>query len=153
MNPAQFAGIFWLVVCVVLFIVEGMSVQLISIWFSVGALFAMIAALMGGNFTVQLAVFLISSIAVLLIGRPILKGRLNLKKSATNADLVIGKVGVVLEEIDNIMQTGRVSANGLDWTARSVDDGVIIPKGEQVKAVSIDGVKLIVKPLKSSLEN
>lgn len=147
MPAEQYAAIFWLVLAVALFILEGLSVQLISIWFAAGSIFAMVAALLGGSTTVQLLVFLVTSIAVLIFGRPFFKQRLNLKKSPTNADLVIGQIGIVLEEINNDLQTGRVNANGLDWTARSTDDAVSIPVGSRVMAMRIEGVKLIVQPV------
>lgn len=138
-------ALFWLVVSVVLFVIEGMAVQLICVWFAVGALLAMLAAALGASVPVQLLVFLLSSVAVLLLGRPLLKKKLKFKQTATNADLVIGKIGVVLEEVNNDLQTGRVTANGLDWTARSTIDSVIIPAGAKIRAVYIDGVKLIVE--------
>ncbi len=139
-------AIIWLAIAVVLFIIEGLSVQLVCIWFAVGAVASMFTSALGAPFGVQLLVFLITSIVVLLVGRPFFKKRLDLKKTATNADVVIGMEGLTLEEIDNGLQAGRVHANGLDWTARSAD-GSIIPARQRVMVLKIDGVKLIVEPI------
>lgn len=139
-------AIIWLIVAVILFLIESLTVQLVSIWFAVGALVAMLAAAFGAGISVQLLLFLATSIAVLLMWRPFLKKRITPKKTATNADSVVGQDGLVLEEIDNTLQTGRVSANGLDWTARSADGGIIKAR-QKVKVIRIDGVKLIVEPV------
>lgn len=141
-----YAAIFWLIIAIILFIIEGAVLQLVCIWFAFGALVAMLSSFFGAPFIVQLILFFISSISVLLIWRPMLKAKLTPKKTATNADAVIGQIGHVVSDIDNVMQTGRVIADGLDWTARSKDDGVIL-SGQKVRILQIDGVKLIVEPI------
>lgn len=138
-------AVIWLVIAVVLFVVESFTVQLLCVWFAVGALVSMLASLLGASTAVQFALFFITSIAVLLIWRPFLKKRITPKKTATNADAVIGQEGLVIEEIDNTLQTGRVSVGGLDWTARS-ENGKIIPARQKVTVKKIEGVKLIVEP-------
>lgn len=139
------AAIVWLIIAVVLFVIEGATVQMLCIWFACGAVVAMLASFLGAPLWLQMALFLITSMAVLAIARPILKKKLAVKREATNADRVVGMVGLVTEEIDNIAETGRVSANGLHWTARS-EDGKVIESGTQVLVKQIDGVKLIVQP-------
>lgn len=147
MNGAW--AVSWIVVAAVLFVVETVTYQLVCIWFALGAVLAMIAAWLGAPVWLQFLVFLAASLVVLYFGRPLLKKKLKVKKSATNADRVIGQVGVVKEEINNELQTGRVSANGFDWTARSAG-GEIVPAGSRVVAERIDGVKLIVRPLEAA---
>lgn len=145
MNGA--GAVIWLIIAVALFVVESVTYQMVCIWFSFGAVLAMVAAWLGAPVWLQLLVFLVSSIIVLFLLRPVVKNKIRVKKSPTNADLVIGQIGVVREQVDNILQTGRVTANGLDWTARTEEDGVVIAAGERVRAVRIDGVKLIVEPV------
>lgn len=140
------APVFWLILAVALFIVEALTVQLICIWFAVGALFSTLASLAGAPLWLQLLVFIVTSALVFIAGRPFLLERINTRKERTNADRVIGQPGIVLEQIDNLGQTGRVRANGLDWTARS-ERGDIIPVGTNVIVKFIDGVKLIVEPI------
>lgn len=141
--------VLWLIIAIIMFALESATVQLVTIWFTVGALITIPIAAMGGSVTVQLAVFLISSISVLFIGRPIAKSALKLRREATNADRVIGKIGTVKEEINNIQQTGRIYIMGLDWLARTEYDGIVIPEEAEVKVLRIEGVKLIVEPLNS----
>lgn len=138
-------SLFWLIVALILCIIEGMTVQLVCIWFAAGSLFACLAAFVGAPFWLQMLVCLVVSVAVLIVGRPLLLERVTPRKQATNADRVIGTYGIVKEEIDNLRQSGRVSANGLDWTARS-EMGEVIPAQTTVIVSRIDGVKLIVRP-------
>lgn len=142
----QYAPIVWLLLAIAFAVSEGLTVQLVSIWFAVGAaVTAAEAALFDVSWVVQLWTFVIVS-AVLLIGtRPIAKNLLHVKKESTNADRFIGQVGVVTDPIDNDLSAGRVRVGGLDWSARS-GDGADIPAGEKIRVLAIDGVKLIVEP-------
>ena len=60
----------------------------------------------------------------------------NKDRIKTNAESLIGKQAVVTEDIDNLLAVGLVSINGQEWTARNVVDGMKIPKGTVVIAVS-----------------
>lgn len=142
-----YAAVFWLIAAVILFLIENATYQLVCIWFSIGALGAMAASFFGATLTVQLAIFLIVSIAVLIFVRPFVKDKVKFKRSATNADALIGKIGIVVQKIDNAAQSGRVTVNGLGWAARSQEDGAVIQEDSRVKILRIDGVKLIVEPV------
>ena len=148
-NWASFAPVFWLVLGIVFAVAEGLSVQLVSIWFAVGAaVTAAVAALTDLSGMAQFWIFLAVS-ALLLIGtRPLARRMTKGRKVSTNADSVIGQVGVVLEGIDNDLGRGRVKMAGLTWAARSRDFSKI-PEGVKVRALAIDGVKLIVERYQS----
>lgn len=133
----------WLVVMVLFLMVEAATVGLVCIWFAVGALAALIAALLGAEIWLQIVLFLVVSAVALYFTRPLAKKYVNAKVEPTNADMVIGKECRVTEAIDNIAGTGAVYVDGKTWTARSESDEVI-PEGTLVTAKSIDGVKLIV---------
>lgn len=142
-------AIVWIVIAIALFVIESLTVNLVCIWFAVGALAATAASLLGAPISVQFALFIIVSIAVLFIWRPFLKKRIVPKKTAMNAEAVIGQTGLVIEEIDNTLQTGRVNVDGLDWTARSETDE-IIPVRQKITVKKIEGVKLIVEPAEAT---
>ncbi len=133
----------WLIVMVLFLVVEAATVGLVCIWFAVGALAALIAALLGAEIWLQIVLFLVVSAVALYFTRPLAKKYVNAKVEPTNADMVIGKECRVTEAIDNIAGTGAVYVDGKTWTARSESDEVI-PEGTLVTAKSIDGVKLIV---------
>lgn len=139
----QNMSVVWLVLMVLLFIIEAATAGLTVIWFALGALAALIAALFGAQIWLQVLWFLVVSIATLWFTRPLALKYLNGRSVATNADRVVGMEGVVCEDIDNLVGTGAVKLDGKEWTARS-DSGANIPSGSVVKVHRIEGVKLIV---------
>ncbi|MEG0752725.1 MAG: NfeD family protein, partial [Angelakisella sp.] len=121
MITSNAAPLFWLVVTVILIVVEMSTAQLICIWFALGAFVSIFAAMLGASGTVQFVVFAVVSAVSLVLTRKFVVSALYVKKTATNADSVIGLAGSVIEEIDNQAQTGRIRLGGLDWAARTVD--------------------------------
>ena len=137
---------FWIIAMVVFLVIEAVTVGIVSVWFAIGALFAMVTAMLGANLWVQITVFLIVSAIALYFTRPLVKKFVNNKVEPTNADMLIGKECRVVETIDNLSGTGAVYVDGKTWTARTVDEE-IIPVGQLVKAERIEGVKLIVSKI------
>ena len=134
----------WMALAVLFVVVEMSSVQLVSIWLALGAVVSIIPALLHLDLGIQFTVFIVVSALSIYFTRPFVKKVLTVKKESTNADRVIGECGIVIEEIDNIKQTGRVHVMGLDWTARSYSSE-IIAKDSTVTIRSIEGVKVIVE--------
>lgn len=139
----------WATAFVVFVIAELATVGLVSVWFAVGALAAVIAAALGGALWLQMALFMALSILLLILTRPFAKNYVNSRKKPTNADRVFEMAAVVTENIDNIEGTGAVRVDGKIWTARSAG-GEILPCGTVVRPVKIEGVKLIVVPLENT---
>lgn len=138
------ATIIWLIVAVVMAVVEAATVQLVSIWFALGAAAGCITSLFTESVSIQLIVFAVVSAIALMITRPLVK-RIKVKKAeATNSDRFIGKEAVVIEAIDNAAAKGMVKVGTSKWTARSAD-GCPIEAGATVSVTAIEGVKLIVK--------
>lgn len=137
---------FWIIAMVVFLVIEAVTVGIVSVWFAIGALFAMVTAMLGANLWVQITVFLVVSAIALYFTRPLVKKFVNNKVEPTNADMLIGKECRVVETIDNLSGTGAVYVDGKTWTARTVDEE-IIPEGQLVKAERIEGVKLIVSKI------
>lgn len=137
----------WLVAMIVLLVIEGVVPGLISIWFALGALAALVSALLHAPLWLQIVWFLVVSIAALALTRPLAKKYINAKTQPTNADMLIGKECVVRESIDNVMGAGAVSVDGKVWTARTENDDIKVPEGSRAVVVRIEGVKLIVKPI------
>ena len=119
------------------------SMALISIWFAVGALAALILSAFEVPLWIQLLIFILVSAILLICTRPIAK-RLAKNNIDTNHELNIGKTAKVIEDIDNAKAMGRVRLDGVDWTAVS-DTGEIIEKGLHVTVTKVEGSKLYVK--------
>lgn len=134
----------WLGLLVALIVAELLTTQLVSIWFAAGALASFIVTLAGvEELWIQIVVFVAVSVVALAVTRPIVRKLVNRKAVPTNADMVIGQTGVVIDRIDNNAETGLVKVNGAVWTART-EDGSVIESGEKVKIKEIRGVKLFV---------
>ena len=137
-------SICWLAVFVLLIVIELATMGLTTIWFAGGAVAGFIASMLGANVVIQAVVFFVVSIVLLIFTRPFAVRYINSNKTKTNIDGLIGQEALVLEEINNIRETGCARLEGKEWTARSVDD-TVIPADSVVIVERIEGVKLIVK--------
>ena len=135
--------VIWGAAAVLFIAVEAATVGLASIWFAIGSVCALIAAMLGAPLWLQIIWFVLISALTLVLTRPLAKKYINSKSEATNADRIIGSECRVTERIDNLSATGAVSADGKIWTART-PDGSIIETGTIVRVREIQGVKLIV---------
>ena len=136
-------AIFWLAAMVIFIIAEATTVTLVSIWFAVGALGAVLIALLGGGLTLQVTVFLALAIVLLIFLRGAVRKHFAPRITRTNVDSVIGATGIVVTPVNNIAALGQVQINGVDWSARSTD-GSHIGAGALVKVDKIEGVKVFV---------
>lgn len=135
-----------MIIFVATFIIEIFTVSLVSIWFSIGALVAILLEYGGFVFSTQLIGFIITSIVTFLFFRPVLIKHIESPKEKTNVDSLIGKTGEVVKDISPISY-GHVKVDGQVWTAKSIDD-CTLKKGTRVEVIKIQGVKLIVKEKK-----
>ncbi len=138
---------YWLAALAVFLVIEIITLGLATIWFAGGALAAFVLALFNVPWPVQIAVFLIVSIVLLIFTRPVVEKRLNESRTKTNVNSMAGKEGRVVETIDNFDQKGTVIVNGLEWTACSSEEGLVIPEGTKVIINEVKGVKVFVTPL------
>ena len=84
----------WVAVIVIAAILEGMSAQLISIWFVGGGIAGMIAQLCGAPIWLQVLIAAVVTLVLLLATRPLVKKFLQNKETHTNADRVVGQTAV-----------------------------------------------------------
>lgn len=138
--------IIWIAILIGGIAIEVATLNLVSVWFAVGALAAFIALTLGANFVVQLVVFAIVSAIMLCLIRPLTTDILKPKGAKTNADRIIGEFALVTETISNAQSKGQIKISGQIWSAKS-NDGQIINEGKTVKIISISGVKAIVEPV------
>ncbi len=145
-------SIIWLAVFVVLIVFEAVTTGLFTIWFAGGALIALLVSLFLDMWVVQMVVFLIVSFLLLYFMRPVAMRKFNAKRLKTNVEDIAGREAKVTEFIDNLNASGTAILNGLEWSARSVEDSVTIPAGERVLVREVRGVKLIVEPIGADKE-
>ncbi len=136
----------WLGLLAFFIILEACTVQLLTIWFAIGAFASFISTFFTDDIAIQIVVFVVISAIVLIALRPIAKKYTRVKKQPTNADMYINSEGIVTETISNIDAKGLVKVKGSLWTARSFNDEITIPENSKIIVERIEGVKLIVKP-------
>ena len=136
----------WLGIAIATFVVESLTSDMVAIWFTPGAIVAMVLSFWVDLIWVQVLVFLVLSTALLILTRLYYKKHpMSKRGEAMNADSVIGARGIVQETVDNLHGKGSIKVGSLVWTARSTDDS-IIPEGATVIVREISGVKLICEP-------
>lgn len=130
----------WLVVIILLAILEISTVNLVSIWFIISGILALIISLFVDSFLIQFGVFVVVGIILFILLRKVLTNKLVLNEK-TNLDRIIGMRGVVTEDIDDLI-IGEVIVDGKRWSAVAKEK---IKQGEKVKVIKIEGVKLVVE--------
>ena len=137
----------WLIISIVCVIVEMTSFDFFVTCFAIGALGAMVGAIVGVPFWMQIIVWAVVSVLSIMFIRPALTNIIhaNGDKRLSNADALIGKEGKVIETIiaDGF---GYVKIDGDEWRSISAD-GQEIAKGQRVKVISRDSIILTVTKL------
>lgn len=139
---------FWLIVAGICFVIESFTIGFLVFWFGIGALAALVASLFISNIWIQSLIFIIVSSLLLIFTKPLVKKFVKEKDVIpTNVYSIIGKEGIVVENIDTINGVGKVKVNGELWSATSLEN---IEKGTKVKVLKVNGVKLEVEKLFSN---
>ncbi len=137
----------WLIAAGIFFIIEIATVGFLIFWLGIGALFAMFASFFTDSIIAQTVVFVVTSSILIPLTKPLADKFTGKKTIPTNTYSLINKHGIVITEINPIEGTGLVKVNGETWSAKSEDES-IIAKDTEIEVLSIDGVKLIVTPIK-----
>ena len=137
-------AILWIAIMVALTVVELCTYNMITIWFVAGGAVAFAASLLGASLPIQLWIFVIVSVATLVLTKPLVTKKLRADRISTNADRIIGMKAVVTEDISPDKFAVKVNVGGQEWSAVS-SDGETITEGNTVTVEKIDGVKLVVK--------
>lgn len=140
----QYMEILWGAAVVIFAVTEALTSGLVSIWFAVGALVALIGAIFGADTFTQFILFLTVSVVcfVLIRNRAVKSIKTNPEK--TDIDRIVGKKVVITQTTGNNANTGYAQINDVQWKVRSVDDETIEP-GEVMIVEKIEGVSLIVR--------
>jgi membrane protein implicated in regulation of membrane protease activity len=134
----------WLLASIVLIVIELATMSLTTIWFAGGAIVAFFMSLFHCTPKMQWIVFVVVSLILLILTRPIAVKFVKGQKTRTNVDAIVGTRVLVTETIDNAQSTGAVSVNGQIWTARAAIPEQVLHKDEWVSVKNVQGVKLIV---------
>ncbi len=141
----------WMLAGAILLIGEVLTVGFFLLWFSIGAFIAGLLALLGISQFWQLLSFVVISAILFAISRKFAEKVTKSQPDGIGANRMLGKTGIVLEEINNEKNTGRVRIDQDEWRADSCNDNVI-ETGIRVKVIDVKGTRLIVEPIETKQE-
>ena len=137
----------WMIISAFFVLGEIFTAGFFLLWFGIGAAIAGLLAMFGLGFGWQLGAFVVVSGVLFVVSRRFAERFSKKQPAGIGADRFIGLNGIVLEEIDNDKNTGRVRLKKEEWRADS-ETGEVIPAGKKVKVTRMDGTHIVVKTLK-----
>ena len=137
----------WVILGIIFIVAEAVTVSVVSIWFVGGCALALVLALIGVPFWVQLIVAIGASAGLLVGCRKMITANLNRKKALKDEDisnLVEGKTGVVTEAIEP-GKNGQIEIGGNYWTARAFNEEDHFAANDRVIVIRLDGLCCVVE--------
>jgi membrane protein implicated in regulation of membrane protease activity len=134
--------VLWIIVALAALVIDIVTSSFFFGGFTIGGIFALVASILGYNFTVQLIVFIVISAAA-IVGEFVWlrkKVKKTIPKTLRMEEEYIGRTITAEEDID---KRGRVKVEGIYWTVEN--EGDLIEKGESAKIIGIKGNKLVIK--------
>lgn len=139
------AWVIWILVAVAFGLGELATTSFFLAPFSGGALAAALVAAIGGGAVATWAVFIVASLLLLWVVRPIARAhRRQPAQLRTGTAALIGRRAIVVERIANDEGVGCVKVDGEVWTARAYDEDRVIEVGTPVEIVEIRGATALV---------
>lgn len=135
--------VMWLGLALILFIIEAATVGMVCMWFGIGAIISMLCSYFITNIYIQWTIFIVVSVIMLVLLRPLAKKAMSNNAESTNVSALIGKTAFLTDDI-NEESYGRVKFGDISWIAVS-SRGETIKKGEKVKVILVKGNKLVVE--------
>jgi membrane protein implicated in regulation of membrane protease activity len=139
------AWVLWFLIAVALGVTELLTVTTALGLLSAAALIASVFAAIGLPAPLQLVVFALASTAGVMVLRPIAaRHMLTPQLQRFGVEALLGRTAYVVHEVTG--QDGTVRIGGEEWTARALDDSLVIPVGAAVDVIQIDGATAVVHP-------
>jgi len=135
----------WIILAGVFIVGEILTVGFFLLWFGIGAAAAGLVALLGLGLAWQLLTFAVVTGVLLVYSQKFAERVSHKQPTGIGADRLVAQRCMVVEDIDNLKNTGRVRLEQDEWRAASADDK-IIAAGTVVEVVRVKGTQLIVEP-------
>ena len=133
----------WTIVAVALALGEVATLSLFLGPLALAAVVAAVVGALGGGLVLQLAAFIVGSLASLALLRPIALRHLRMPaRLRTGTAALVGAKALVLERVD--AHGGQVKIGGEVWSARAFDESQVIDAGTRVDVVKIEGATALV---------
>ena len=135
--------VIWLILAAVLGVAEMLTTTLALGLLAVGALAAALTEGVGGSGPLQVVVFVVVSLAGIIVIRPLALRRLRRRGTLrTGMAALVGQTGYVLADVTP--HGGRIRIGGEEWSARPYDEASVIPAGATVDVLQIKGATALV---------
>jgi membrane protein implicated in regulation of membrane protease activity len=136
----------WLIVAVVFAIAEVLTLTFVLGMLACGAAAAALAGAIGAPIAVDFVVFAVVSASLLALVLPAARRHRIMPPSIRSGTArLVGTRAMTLSEVDTA-RGGRVRIGGETWSARPYDESLLIPAGEWVDVLAIDGATAVVHP-------
>ena len=132
----------WLSIAITLEIIEMSTINLVSIWYIISSIVAMLISLFTDNIAIQVSVFVLGGTILLILTKDAVKKILP-EKTKTNIDRIVGMEGIITEKITK-KTSGVVKVDGKYWTAIADET---IEENTSVKILEINSTKLKVEKI------
>lgn len=143
----------WIVIALLLAIIEVVTVGFFFCFFAIGALVTAVATLFITGVVPQTVIFVLSSLLLVFMARPLLKKTFNVRSRPTvdsNISALLNTTVYVLEDVDKYKGKVKVAHTGEAWSAYLADEnGATLPVGEEGTILKVDGAKLAITPRQS----
>ena len=136
---SQITAVVWLGLAFISFIIEVSIPHFGFAFVGAGAIVAAGVAFLGFSVPTQLGAFVVVMTASLVLLRSALLTRLGGKGVPSRTESLVGRAGIVTDDIDPRIGTGRVNVAGEDWAARSTQ---AITAGTKIRVTGADGIVL-----------
>lgn len=133
--------IVWIAIFIIALVIEILTTELVSIWFSLGAIPSVFMAAFDVDLKYQILVYAIVSAVLFCLSKFLIKRKLKMRDSATNADSLLGTEILVLKSCDS-QQNGEGKVRDVVWTVKSKSK---INEGEYAIIKEIKGNTLIIE--------
>jgi len=136
----------WIIAAVVLAVGEILTLSFFLAPFAAGALLAALVSAVGGGLVGSWAIFVLTSLLLLLVVRPIARShRKQPAQLRTGTAALIGGKGTVVERVANLEAVGAIRLdNGEVWTARAYDEDRSYDIGARVEVMEIRGATALI---------
>lgn len=143
-NPI-YINIFWIVIGTIALIVDLQTSSFMFIWFTIGAIIALIAQVLGLSFITQCILFAIVSIVLLIVGYPLVKKLIlnNVENIEVTEKKYIGKIFTIDKDVD---EKEYIKFRGIYWYVNN--KGEMIKKGDKVKIIDVKRNRFIIEKVK-----
>jgi membrane protein implicated in regulation of membrane protease activity len=140
----------WILAAILFFILEIFMPSFLMASIGIGCILAFFGAVFHAPVAMQIILFIIGTLAGIIGVKPVMmKYAYRKKVLKTNAGGLVGRIGKVIEEINEGKNTGCVAIDGDQWKSIPLNNEVI-PEGEKVRVVQIDSIVLTVEPLEKN---